>query len=178
MMYLTHLECADCSATYDASVEQHRCACGGVLLARYDLSRLAREVPREQIAARSWSAGLWRYAELLPVERPEDRVTLGEGATPLLRVAWLSAELGAEIWLKDEGLNPTGTFKARGAAVGVSRAKQLGADTARCPQQGTRAQPGRRMARGRDCRSSWPCPRTRRRLPNRRSDSTARGCTW
>jgi threonine synthase len=90
MMYLTHLECTDCSATYEASVEQHRCACGGVLLARYDL---AREVPRKQIAARSWSAGLWRYAELLPVERPEDRVTLGEGATPLLPVERLSVSL-------------------------------------------------------------------------------------
>jgi threonine synthase len=136
MMYLTHLECADCAATYDANVEQHRCACGGILLARYDLERLAREVPREQIAARSWSAGLWRYAELLPVERPEDRVTLGEGATPLLSVEWLSAEFGAEVWLKDEGLNPTGSFKARGAAVGVARAKALGAKTLALPTAG------------------------------------------
>ena len=136
MMYLTHLECADCNATYDASVEQHRCACGGVLLARYDLSRLAREVPREQIAARSWSDGLWRYAELLPVERAEDRLTLGEGATPLLPVAWLSVELGAGMWLKDEGLNPTGSFKARGAAVGVARAKALGAQTLALPTAG------------------------------------------
>jgi threonine synthase len=135
-MYLSHLECADCAATYDASVEQHRCGCGGILLARYDLARLARAVSREQIAARSWSSGLWRYAELLPVERPEDRVTLGEGATPLLPVEWLSAELGAEMWLKDEGLNPTGSFKARGAAVGVSRAKQLGATTIALPTAG------------------------------------------
>jgi threonine synthase len=136
MMYLTHLECTDCSATYEASVEQHRCACGGVLLARYDLARVAREVPRKQIAARSWSAGLWRYAELLPVERPEDRVTLGEGATPLLPVERLSVELGAEVWLKDEGLNPTGSFKARGAAVGVARAKALGAQTLALPTAG------------------------------------------
>jgi threonine synthase len=136
MMYLTHLECADCNATYDASAEQHRCACGGILLARYDLAQLAREVPRERVTARSWSAGLWRYAEMLPIERPEDRVTLGEGATPLLPVAWLSAELGAEVWLKDEGLNPTGSFKARGAAVGVARAKALGAKTLALPTAG------------------------------------------
>jgi threonine synthase len=136
MMYLTHLECADCGATYDANVEQHRCACGGILLARYDLERLAHEVPRERIATRSWSAGLWRYAELLPIERPEDRVTLGEGATPLLPIASLSAELGAEVWLKDEGLNPTGSFKARGAAVGVARAKALGAQTLALPTAG------------------------------------------
>src|SRR5690348_15996182 len=101
MTYLTHLECADCGATYDPNVEQHRCSCGGILLARYDLARLARAVPREQITARSWSEGLWRYAELLPVEQTEDRVTLGEGATPLLPVAWLGAELGADVWLKD-----------------------------------------------------------------------------
>jgi threonine synthase len=136
MTYLTHLDCADCATAYDAGVEQHRCDCGGILLARYDLARLAREVPRELIAARSWSEGLWRYAEILPVERPEDRVTLGEGMTPLLTMPWLSEELGADIWLKDEGLNPTGTFKARGAAVGVSRAKQLGATTIALPTAG------------------------------------------
>ena len=63
-------------------------------------------------------------------------MTLGEGATPLLPVAWLSAELGAEVWLKDEGLNPTGSFKARGAAVGVARAKALGAQTLALPTAG------------------------------------------
>jgi threonine synthase len=135
-MYLTHLECADCATTYDADVEQHRCGCGGILLARYNLARLSGEVPRERLAARSWSDGLWRYAELLPLERPDDRVTLGEGATPLLPVDWLSAELGVEAWLKDEGLNPTGSFKARGAAVGISRAKQLGATTIALPTAG------------------------------------------
>jgi threonine synthase len=135
-MFLTHLECADCAATHHPNVEQHRCACGGILLARYDLDRLAREVPREQVTVRQWSAGLWRYAELLPVERLEDRVALGEGATPLLPIEWLSAELGAEVWLKDEGLNPTGSFKARGAAVGVARAKILGAKTLALPTAG------------------------------------------
>jgi threonine synthase len=135
-MYLTHLECADCATTHDADAEQHRCGCGGILLARYDLARLADEGPRERLAARSWSDGLWRYAELLPVERPEDRVTLGEGATPLLAVEWLSAGLGVEAWLKDEGLNPTGSFKARGAAVGVARAKALGARTLALPTAG------------------------------------------
>jgi threonine synthase len=73
---------------------------------------------------------------LLPVARSEDRVTLGEGATPLLSIEWLSRELRAGVWLKDEGLNPTGTFKARGAAVGISRAKQLGATTVALPTAG------------------------------------------
>src|SRR5258708_11002447 len=134
--YLTHLECADCGARRDAEREQHRCTCGGILLARYDLERLAREVPREAVGARPWSEGLWRYAPLLPVADPADRVTLGEGATPLLPMPGLSAELGAEVWLKDEGLNPTGSFKARGAAVGVARAEALGAGTLALPTAG------------------------------------------
>jgi threonine synthase len=134
--YLTHLECADCAATYPADVEQHRCACGGILLARYDLAALARDVPRRRISARPWNNGLWRYAELLPVADPRDRVSLGEGATPLLPMPQLGQELGAAVWLKDEGLNPTGTFKARGAAVGISRARQLGAATIALPTAG------------------------------------------
>ncbi|MBF6592800.1 MAG: threonine synthase, partial [Ktedonobacterales bacterium] len=79
---------------------------------------------------------LWRYAELLPVARVDERVSLGEGATPLLPLPWLSAELDAQVWLKDEGLNPTGSFKARGAAVGVSRARALGARTIALPTAG------------------------------------------
>lgn len=135
--YLTHLECSNCSNTYPADVEQHLCAeCGGILLARYDLARIRAEVPRETIEGRPWSEGLWRYAEMLPVSGKEARVTLGEGATPLLPLDTLSEELDVEVWLKDEGLNPTGTFKARGAAVGVSRAKELGAGTIALPTAG------------------------------------------
>jgi threonine synthase len=137
MMYLTHLECADCGAQLPADREQHLCpSCSGVLLARYDLQAIRREVPRDRITARPWSDGLWRYAELLPVSDPRARVTLGEGMTSLLALPWLSEEFGTEVWLKDEGLNPTGTFKARGAAVGISRAKQLGATTVSLPTAG------------------------------------------
>jgi threonine synthase len=106
------------------------------LLARYDIGRLRREVPRSAITARPWNEGLWRYAELLPLKSSADRVSLGEGATPLLSLPWLSDELDLSAWLKDEGLNPTGTFKARGAAVGVSLAKQLGARTIALPTAG------------------------------------------
>jgi threonine synthase len=135
--YLTYLECSNCSNTYGADREQHLCpACGGILLVRYDLARVKSEVPRKNIESRSWGEGLWRYAELLPVSNRESRITLGEGATPLLALDRLSEELDAEIWLKDEGLNPTGTFKARGAAVGVSRAKELGAETIALPTAG------------------------------------------
>ncbi len=136
--YLTHLECSEpaCGKTHSADVEQHLCSCGAILLARYDLERIRSEVPRESIAARPWNEGLWRYAELLPVADVRDRVSLGEGATPLLPMDWLSKELGIDAWLKDEGLNPTGTFKARGASVGVSRARQLGARTIALPPAG------------------------------------------
>ena len=135
--YLTHLACSDCDATYTADVERHLCpACGSLLLARYDLAAVRRDVPRERITARPWNGGLWRYAEVLPVSDPARRVTLGEGATPLLALPALSAELDAEVWLKDEGLNPTGSFKARGAAVGVSRAAELGAQAIALPTAG------------------------------------------
>jgi threonine synthase len=134
--YLTDLACAACDRTYPADVAQHLCACGAPLLAQYDLARLAAAVPRERVAARSWSHGVWRYAELLPVADPAQRVTLGEGATPLVALPWLSAELELDVWLKDEGLNPTGSFKARGAAVGVARARQLGAQTLALPTAG------------------------------------------
>jgi threonine synthase len=134
--YLTHLECADCGATYSASEQQHRCTCGGILLARYDLESIRREAPRERIATRPWSEGLWRYSDLLPVGDAASRVTLGEGATPLLSLGWLGEELGLDTYLKDEGLNPTGSFKARGAAVGVSRARELGANTIALPTAG------------------------------------------
>jgi len=106
------------------------------LLARYDLEQLAGEVPRDTISTRPWNQGLWRYAELLPLKSPTDRVSLGEGATPLLFLPWLSEELEVDAWLKDEGLNPTGTFKARGAALGVSLAKHLGARTIALPTAG------------------------------------------
>ncbi|MDQ3930760.1 MAG: pyridoxal-phosphate dependent enzyme, partial [Chloroflexota bacterium] len=135
--YLTHLECSNCSSTYNANEQYHLCpACGSILLARYDLTRIKAEVPRQAIEKRLWSEGLWRYAELLPVSDALARVTLGEGATPLLALEGLSKELDVEVWLKDEGLNPTGTFKARGAAVGVSRAKELGAETIALPTAG------------------------------------------
>jgi threonine synthase len=134
--YLTHLDCSECGNILPADREQHLCSCGGILLAQYDLERLRTEVRREQIEKRPWGDGLWRYAELLPLDNPANRVTLGEGATPLLALDWLSDELAAQVWLKDEGLNPTGTFKSRGATVGVSMAKQLGAKTIALPTAG------------------------------------------
>lgn len=136
MSYLIDLQCSECGLVYSYDVERHLCSCGGILLARYDLERMRNEVPRSALEARGWYEGLWRYSDLLPVQDAANRIMLGEGTTPLLPVAWLSSELGLDIRLKDEGLNPTGTFKARGAALGVSRAKELGARTIALPTAG------------------------------------------
>jgi threonine synthase len=122
---LTHLECSACARRHEADRLQNLCGCGAPLLARYDLAAV-RVTPAE-IAARP--PGLWRWAELLPVRDPAHRVTLGEGDTPLLA-------LPDGVLVKDEGLNPTGSFKARGAAVGASRACELGARHVALPTNG------------------------------------------
>jgi len=122
---LTHLKCSACGTRYEADRLHNLCRCGHPLLVRYDLGAVA--VRPEEIAARR--PGLWRWAELLPVRDPAHRVTLGEGDTPLL-------DLGGGVLVKDEGLNPTGSFKARGAAVGASRARELGARHVALPTNG------------------------------------------
>lgn len=131
---LDHLECPRCGATHDATVRHGLCpACASPLLARYDLSEVA--VSPADLAART--PDLWRYHELLPVSAPEHVVTLGEGMTPLLAAPRLGAELGIErLLVKDEGLLPTSSFKARGAAVGVARARELGARALAMPTNG------------------------------------------
>jgi threonine synthase len=122
---LSHLECARCGAEHDAAQVQGLCLCGSPLLARYDIERVAARVGPEQIAARP--PDLWRYHELLPVSAAGRVVSLGEGMTPLLPMRALGKALGVPgLLMKDESLIPTGTFKARGAAVGVSRAAELG----------------------------------------------------
>jgi threonine synthase len=131
---LDHLECPRCGATHDAAVLQGLCpACASPLLARYDLSAV-RATPAE-IGTRP--PDLWRYHELLPVSAAEHVVSLGEGMTPLLHARRLGAELGIpRLLVKDDGLLPTGSFKARGAAVGVSRARELGATSLAMPTNG------------------------------------------
>jgi threonine synthase len=122
--YLSHLECAQCGRTYSAHALRNTCDCGGVLLCRYELGAVAQRLQKAELAQRP--PGLWRYGELLPVQDVDQAVTLGEGSTPLLSSAW-GAALGVPyMWFKDEGQNPTGTFKARGAAVAVSRLRELG----------------------------------------------------
>ncbi len=132
---LSHLECPRCGERLPADRPANLCGCGSPLLARYDLAAVAAACPRSALAGRR--TDLWRYAELLPVRDPAQIVTLGEGWTPLLPLPRLGRELGLpDLWLKDEGRNPTGTFKARGAAVGVSRARELGVCALRLPTAG------------------------------------------
>jgi threonine synthase len=133
--YLTHLECGRCGRRYDAMVVQGLCECGSPLLARYDLPAVAAALDRAELGSRAPS--LWRYHELLPVQDPALVVTLGEGMTPLVPLPRLGAEWGfGRLTMKDEGLLPTGTFKARGAAVGVSRARELGVRRIAMPTNG------------------------------------------
>jgi threonine synthase len=130
------LECARCNASYDPDEVRNLCTCGGPLLVHYDLAAAAKRIDPHILRDRSDSS-LWRYGELLPVRDPTNIVSLGEGMTPLLPFERLAAEYGVRTVLtKDEGLNPTGTFKARGATTGVSRARELGIDVLAMPTNG------------------------------------------
>jgi threonine synthase len=133
--YLSHLECPRDGRSYDAGVQQKVCECGSPLLARYDLQALAKEVTRDEIGAGTPS--LWRYHPLLPVSAPEAVVTLGEGLTPIVGLPRYGEKIGVpRLVVKDEGLLPTGSFKGRGAAVGVSRAQELGITAIAMPTNG------------------------------------------
>ncbi|MGZ4484433.1 MAG: threonine synthase [Nocardioidaceae bacterium] len=133
--YLSHLECSRTAERYDADTVQGLSEEGAPLLARYDLDAVRAAVRPEDLAGRP--PDLWRYHEVLPVRDPAHVTTLGEGMTPLLPLAAYGADLGLpRLLMKDEGLVPTGTFKARGAAVGVSRARELGVRAVAMPTNG------------------------------------------
>jgi threonine synthase len=132
---LTHLDCTRCERRYPPGQVLNLCECGAPLFARYDLERAAHDMRPGHLALREPS--LWRYREVLPVEDPDDRVSLGEGFTPLLAAPQLGAAVGLpRLFIKDEGGNPTGSFKARGLALAVSMAKALGAKEVCLPSAG------------------------------------------
>src|SRR2546427_509835 len=114
-MNVTHLYCSSCGENYEAGKLINLCECGKPLMVAYDLERAALTLTRELLAGRE--PNLWRYREVLPVEGDENILTLGEGMTPLIKAHRLGAQLGmSNLFIKDEALNPTGSFKARGMA--------------------------------------------------------------
>jgi threonine synthase len=138
-MNVTHLECAACGLSHEARRLHNLCTqCGKPLLVRYDLKRAAASLTKESLADRE--PDLWRYREVLPVEHDENIVNLGEGFTPLVHASRLGAQLGlSQLYIKDEGQNPTQSFKARGMAAAVSMAKELGATKLAVPSAGNAA---------------------------------------
>jgi len=137
MPNVAYLECSACKLKYPAGQVAHLCSCGGPLLVRYDLEALRRTWTPAHL--RNGPDNMWRYAPVLP-PRHESIVTLGEGMTPLLRARRLGARLGAKnLWIKDEGLNPTGSFKARGLSCAVSMAVELGVRKMAIPSAGNAA---------------------------------------
>ncbi len=138
-MKITHLECALCGTPHEAGVIQNLCVpCGKPLLARYDLAKAAQTLTKQALKTRR--ADMWRYAEVLPVERDENIVTLGEGWTPLTPAPHLASLAKLKcLFIKDESINPTQSFKARGLATAVSMAKELGATKLAIPSAGNAA---------------------------------------
>ena len=133
--YVTHLECSRCAKHVPPGKVYNLCECGGPLLVRYDLGGAAATLTRESVAARP--KNLWRYREVLPVNHDESIVCLGEGFTPLLHARRLGESIGLpRLYLKDEGVNPTGSFKARGQAVAISMARELGIHKVAVPSAG------------------------------------------
>lgn len=133
---IADLQCPECGKSFDAGRLQTICQeCNSPLLVNYNLTELATWLSPNQVNARR--RGLWRWAELLPVDEPAMRLSLGEGDTPLLSVPALSKQLGMpNLWIKDESMNPTGSFKARGLVVAVARAIELGVNSFVMPTAG------------------------------------------
>jgi threonine synthase len=132
-MFLKHLECSACGLHHEWSRLQNVClSCQKPLLAIVDLAAASRTLTREALATREKS--LWRYREVLPLPGDVEPVSLGEGGTPLLRAKKFADNI--DLWIKDESLNPTQSFKARGMSVAVSMAKHLGATKLAAPSAG------------------------------------------
>ncbi|HWL39047.1 MAG TPA: threonine synthase [Gemmatimonadaceae bacterium] len=135
-MHVKHLECSSCRREFPARQLHNTCtACGKPLLVRYDLERISKFMTKQALFVRTPT--MWRYREVLPVRREENMISLGEGWTPLVHAKSLGASLGMkQLYVKDESLNPTQSFKARGMALAVSMAKELGARKLAAPSAG------------------------------------------
>lgn len=127
-MFLSHLECSKCGKKHDPGIVQTVCTnCKGVLLAKYELDLVAQHLSKEALTSRVKS--MWRYRELLPVKDASNVASLGEGFTSILHLAKAGQKAGlTELFIKNDGLIPTGTFKARGMASAISKCKELGVE--------------------------------------------------
>jgi threonine synthase len=133
--YITNLHCPKCNKEYKKENKNQLCECGSPLLVNYDLDAIKENLKRSDLVSRR--NDLWRYHELLPVESEENVVSLGEGMTPLVGFNNLGKDMDINnLFIKDEGIIPTGSFKARGAAVGISKAKELGVEELGMPTNG------------------------------------------
>jgi len=138
MTYITHLECSICAKRREAGKIHNLCECGGPLLVRYDLAKARAGWSRESISG--GPSNMWRYAPVLPVSKPASVISLGEGLTPLIHTQRLGARMGMkDLWVKDEGVNPTGSFKARGMACAISMSVELGVKKVAVPSAGNAA---------------------------------------
>jgi threonine synthase len=134
-VFLSHLECTACGLRHDWSRLQNLCtACSKPLFAVYDLAAVGKLDCFKQSSLREREKSLWRYRELLPLPQAAEPISLGEGGTPLLRAKAFSDDV--DLWIKDESLNPTQSFKARGMSVAISMAKFLGAEKLAVPSAG------------------------------------------
>jgi len=125
MNYVVDLYCKLCEKRYSADEPLRLCECGRPLFVQYDLDKVKNAVTKEMIRERT--ENMWRYREMLPVKEDENILSLGEGYTPLFHTESLGKDIGLKnLYLKDEGVNPTGSFKARGLCMAVSKAKELG----------------------------------------------------
>ena len=133
--FASHLECTRCGQSFDLADRMNLCPCGAPLSTQYDLKAAGATCDPERLRTRP--SDLWRYREMLPVQSAQHQVTLGEGMTPILEMRRLSKRLaGRRVLLKDESLNPTNSFKARGMAVAISRARELGCEHVALPSAG------------------------------------------
>ena len=134
--HVTHLECALCHESYDADVVQGLCVkCQRPLWVRYDLEGVGRALSKRDLAERAQT--MWRYRELLPVKDSDKIVSLSESVTPLIAVPRLAAAIGVrDLWVKDESRLPTGSFKARGMAMAISKANEFGIQRVAAPTAG------------------------------------------
>jgi threonine synthase len=137
-MNVTHLFCSACGEKYEPNKLYNLCVCGKPLLVSYDLETASKSLTKESLKTRV--STLWRYEEVLPVVNKHNQLTLGEGWTPLHKAEKLSAKYGVpNLYIKDESANPTQSFKARGMALAVSMAKELGVKKVAAPSAGNAA---------------------------------------